>query len=336
MAGPGAEKKGSGTRMSVTNEHMNSVRGRVRVGQPSKLFKPPFVGITAFLLVLFVQPLGHTAMIMMEHTFGEQYVYLSAAMMGVIGGAFLLSGMRDTREVPATVFGFFAGTLLWTGWIEFSFVFYADRLAVAPLIENGQIVTKPEYLVMPSSLGVLLATLLYFTFNRETKCNFFRWLQRHCNVGTGAPTRRYKRNFAAITALETIYVIWFFYVVLLLLYDDALFGDRHPVTYIYLFFNTVWALYLFWRLMPISRGASAIRYAVPTAVIAWTSVEILGRWNFFTEIWVHPLDYAFEMSLVLCAFAAFVALASFAPARKRLAEAEDHQQLPGDWPEPVQ
>jgi hypothetical protein len=322
--------------MSVTNEQMNAVHGRARAVAPLKLFQPPYVGITAFLLVLFVQPLGHTVMIMMEHTFGEEYVYLSAAIMGLVGGAFLLFGMREAREVPATVYGFLAGTLLWTGWIEFSFVFYADRLQVAPLMENGEIVTKPEYLIMPSSLGVMLATLLYFTFNRETKCNFFRWLQRHCNVSTGAPTRRYKRNFAAITALETMYVIWFFYVVLLLLYDNALFGDRHPVTYAYLFFNTVWALYLFRRLMPISRGASAIRYAIPTAIIAWTSVEILGRWSFFTEIWIHPLDYALEMTLVVCAFTAFLGLASFAPARKTHLEARDEESPAQDWAEPAQ
>jgi hypothetical protein len=295
---------------------MNMTDRTTRFPLLARLLKPPFVGITAFLLVLFVQPLGHTVMILMEHYFGTQYVYWTAALMGIAGGACLLIGMRKDKEVPATVYGFFAGTLLWTGWIEFSFVFYADHLGVAPLMENGEIVTKPEYLIMPSSLGILLATLLYFVFNRETKCNFFFWIQRHCKVATGAPTRRYKRNFASITALETIYVIWFFYVVLLVIYDNAFLGDRHLVTYIYLFLNTIWALYLFRRLMSISRGATALRYAVPTAVIAWTSIEILGRWSFFTEIWVHPLDYAFEMTLVVCAFMAFVGLAWFAPARK--------------------
>jgi hypothetical protein len=280
------------------------------------LLKAPCLGITAFLLVLFVQPLGHTVMIVMEYYFGSDHLYQAAAVMGIAGAVLLWVGMRDKREVASTLYGFFAGTLLWTGWIEFSFVFYARHLEVAPLVEAGEVVTKPEYLLMPSSLGVMLATLAYFTFNRETKCNFFHWLQRNLKLATGEPTRRYDRSFAAITALETIYVIWFFYVVLLLMYDNAFLGDRHAFTYVYFFVNTVWALYLFRRLLTFNRGAAALRYAVPTAIIAWTSVEILGRWNFFKEIWVHPLDHVLEMTLVFCAFAAFTTLAVFAPARK--------------------
>jgi hypothetical protein len=294
------------------------------------VFRPPFIGLTAFLLVLIVQPLGHTAMIVMEMALGREYLYQAAIAMGAAGGALLLIGMRNKEEVASTLYGFFAGTLLWTGWIEFSFVFYANHLDVLPLVEDGRVVTKPEYLVMPSSLGVMFATLLYFTFNRETKCNFFHWLQRNCKLSTGEPTRRYERSFAAITALETIYVIWFFYVVLLLMYDNSLLGDRHAVTYAYLFFNTIWAMYLFRRLLWISRGASALRYAIPTAVIAWTSVEILGRWNFFTEIWIHPLDYAFEMTLVLCAFTAFTGLAMLAPARKTRAAAGADEPPPSN------
>jgi hypothetical protein len=288
-----------------------------------RLFNAPLLGFTAFMLVLFVQPLGHTLMIVMEYWLGEQYLYQAAAAMGIVGGVLLWVGMRNKSEVASTLYGFFAGTLLWTGWIEFSFVFYARHLDVAPLIEAGEVVTKPEYLLMPSSLGVMLATLLYFTFNRETKCNLFHWMQRKLQLGTGEPTRRYDRSFAAITALETIYVIWFFYVLLLLIYDKAFLGDRHWFTYAYLFFNTVWALYLFRRLLTFSRGASALRYAIPTAIIAWTSVEILGRWDFFKEIWVHPLDHVFEMTLVVGAFAVFCGLAVFAPARKQVQAQQD-------------
>ena len=48
--------------------------------------------------------------------------------------------------------------------------------------------------------------------------------------------------------------------------------------------------------MPIGH---AIRYAIPTVVIFWNFVEILGRWNFFKEFWIHPFEYTFELLLIL-------------------------------------
>ena len=292
------------------------------------LQRPPYIGLFAFLVVLFVQPLGHTVMILNEHLMGVEYQYHTAAAMGLVGAYLLWLGMKRQGEVGATWLGFFAAILMWTGWIEFSFVAYANHLDVAPLVEGGEVVTKPEYLVMPSSLGVMLATLAYFMFNRETRCNFFRWIHRHLKMGTGKPTRGLKRNFAAITALETIYLLWFFYILLLLLYDKAILGDRHPAVFAYLIVNTVWALYLMRRLLRFSRVATAIRYAIPTAIIAWTSVEILGRWGFFTEIWVQPADYAMEMAAVSAAIAVFTAITIFTP--KPQPEGADQQAASAD------
>lgn len=280
-------------------------------------YRPPFIGLLAFVVVFVVQALGHTVMIMMEEIFGEQYVYQSAFLLGGIGAVMLYVGMKHSGEVAGTWLGFFAGTFLWTGWVEFSFVYYANALGVPPLIEGGEIATKPEYLVMPSSIGILLATLVYFTLNKETKCNFFHWIQRRGHLSTGKPTPKYPRNFAAITCLETIYVIWFFYVLLLVLYDQNILGDRHPVVYGLFFANTIWALYLFQRLMRFWKVTTAIRYGIPTAIIAWNSVELLGRWDFFTEIWVHPIDYALEMSMVFGAFVVVTIAAVMTPPHQK-------------------
>ena len=281
------------------------------------LYRPPWIALLAFMVVLITQALGHTLMIMMEQIFGIAYQYEAAALLGLAGAFLLWLGMRHPGEVTATWLGFFAGTFLWTGWVEFSFVFYAHHLEVAPLIENGAIATKPEYLVMPSSLGVLLATLVYFLFNKETKCNFFKWFHRNLKMGTGRPNRNHERNFAAITALETIYVIWFFYIALLVIYDQQILGDRHPVTYILFFANTVWAMYLVARLVRFWRVTAAIRYAIPTAIITWNSIELLGRWNFFEEIWVQPMEYAFEMLMIFAAFVAVTVITVMTPQHQK-------------------
>jgi len=260
-------------------------------------FRPPFIGLLGFVIVLFVQAIGHSVMILMESIFGEAHVYQSATAMGILGAVLLFIGMKHPKEISGTWLGFFAGTFLWTGWVEFAFVWNATLLGVQGATDpaTGEVTTKPEYLVMMSSVGVMMATLVYFMLNKETKCNFFHWFQRRLHLSTGKPTRGYPRNFAAITALETIYVVWFCYLGLLFVYQI---GDRSPAAYALFFFNTIWAVFLLNRLVKFWKVTTAIRYAIPTAIITWNSIELLGRWNLYNEIWIHPEKYWLEMVLV--------------------------------------
>jgi len=284
-------------------------------------YRPPWVGLVAFVIVFVVQALGHTVMIVMEEVWpGEQYVYESAFAMGLAGAALLFVGMKKANEVAATWYGFWAGTFLWTGWIEFSFVWSANYLGVPDLMDPvlaGKIATKAEYLVMMSSIGILGATLAYFMLNRETKCNFFIFFQRHLRLRTGKPSRGYQRNFAAITALETVYVIWFCYLLLLFIYDENILGDRHPVTYGIFFLMVIWAAYLFQRLMKFWKVTTAIRYGIPTAIIAWNCVEIAGRWHLFTEFWERPQDFALEMGMITAGIVIAAFLVVRTPAHKK-------------------
>ncbi|MDH5276161.1 MAG: hypothetical protein OEW88_07030 [Gammaproteobacteria bacterium] len=285
------------------------------------MYRPPWVGLVAFVIVFVVQALGHTVMIVMEEVWpGEHYVYESAFAMGLLGAVLLFIGMKSTKEVSATWLGFWAGTFLWTGWIEFSFVWSASDLNVPDLMDPimiGQIATKGEYLVMMSSLGILGSTLVYFLLNKETKCNMFIWLQRNLKLRTGKPNPHHERNFAAITALETIYVIWFCYLLLLFIYDEDILGDRHPVTYGIFFANVIWAVYLFLRLMKFWRVTTAIRYGIPTAIIAWNALEIAGRWHLFTEFWEKPQEFWLEMTLVTVGVVIAGILAVRTPAHKK-------------------
>ncbi|MEC8832735.1 MAG: hypothetical protein VX772_10280, partial [Bacteroidota bacterium] len=259
------------------------------------------------------QGLGHTLMVLVEKIFGEGLQYPAAFLLGLLGTVLLFIGMKKNDEVPATWLGYFAGFCLWTGWVEFSFVFYAEYLNVEQILPNGKLNLYPEYLVMQSSIGVLMTSLLYFFFNRETKCNFFRWFQRHLKLSTGKPTPGYKRNYAAVTAMETVYVIWFFYIILLILYEDAFIGDRHPLTYIFFFLNTIGALFLVIRLMKFWNVTRAIRYAIPTAIIAYTSYEIIGRWGLLIEFWVYPKEYLTELVLIFGAILIGIFIAVFTP-----------------------
>jgi hypothetical protein len=269
----------------------------------SILKRPPFIGIFAFMLVLLLQGLGHAQMVMQERIFGHEYVYWSAFIMGLIGMGLVYWGVRlNHNENAATWLGFFGGTYIWDGWIEFSFVYYANHLNVPHLMENGEIATRAEYLLMPSSIGVLLSTLVFFYFNRETRCNAFRWLHRNLHMPVGKPTVNYQRNVSTIVAMETIYLIWFFYLFLLIIYDKQILGDDHWAMYPILFALIVWSVYLLNRLRKFSRLPSAFRYAIPTAIICWNTIEIMGRWNLFTEVWIEPQKYTTHVLVILGAF----------------------------------
>jgi hypothetical protein len=278
------------------------------------LQKPPMIGLLAFIGVFIVQGLGHTIMIIMEEALGKQMMFQSAFAMGLAGLFMLLYGMTRPGETAATWWGFAAAMLLWTGWVEFTFIQYAYQLAVPPLLdEAGEIATKPEYLLMESSVGVMVVALFYFLLNKETKCNFFRWIQRHAHLPVGKPNPRHERNFALIAFMESIMLLWFFYLLLLVLYNENWLGEQHPVTYGYFVFNTIWAVYLFRRMIRMWRVATAVRYAIATAIIAFTSYELLGRWGIGEDIWVQPWDYGLELSLITLAIAVIIGVSWFTP-----------------------
>ena len=62
------------------------------------------------------------------------------------------------------------------------------------------------------------------------------------------------------------------------------------------------------RLVKISSWGYAIRYAIPTVIVFWTFVEVLGRHDVFKEIWVHPLEYKMEMFVILIVLIVTVAV----------------------------
>lgn len=274
-----------------------------------KLSKP-FTGILAFMTVLLSMPLGHAIMIIMEKSFGESHMYRAALVMGIIGVILLVIGTLLKTENKATFAGLFAGLFIWTGWIEFSHVYIAHRFNVSPLMENGEVVTKPEYLIMPASAGFLAMFLLYYIFNTKTGCTFFIWIQKLIRIPSryAIQVTAQQKNYALITAVELVVLLWTFYLVLLFAYDSIFLGDKHPVTYFIAFGSLLWSAFLFKDLLKMNNLGYAIRYSIPTVIIFWNFVEILGRWNILEEIWVKPYEYWIEVTLIFAIFALLIAV----------------------------
>ncbi|MEZ5458253.1 MAG: hypothetical protein R3E65_02635 [Steroidobacteraceae bacterium] len=123
-----------------------------------RYYQAPLPAIIAVLIVYFWQGLGHTVMYLMEHRWFPDQVLLVAFLGGLIGAVMIYIG-RNKSENAATLLGFAGGSLVWLGWIEFSFVWVADDLGVQEAMWGAK-PTLPEYRVMLSSIGVLYASLL--------------------------------------------------------------------------------------------------------------------------------------------------------------------------------
>lgn len=262
-------------------------------------YSPFFKGILSFLIVLLFMPIGHALMVLNEKLMGNN-MYYGAFLIGLLGLICLVIGiLNNKKQKQATLLGLLAGILIWTGWVEFSFVWIAEKLNVAPLLENGKVATKPEYLVMLSSLGLLL-TMLSFFILRASNCKFFIFLQNLLRIKNKLGSEnKSSKLYSVITFIETVMILWTFYILLLIVYDNDIAGDRHPITFVVAFGSLLWSIFLFFKLIKISKFDYSLRYAIPTVIIFWNFIEIIGRWNIFDEIWLHPFEHWIENLIIL-------------------------------------
>jgi len=274
------------------------------------------MGIASFLIVLFAMPIGHALMMLMDHFLDETVLHYSAFAMGFVGLLITVWGIFVKGETRQTVLGLIGGLLFWTGWVEFLYVYFADRYGVRPLLgADGEIVTRGEYLIMPSSFGFWVMMMMIYLFNARTGCQCFNWLQKKLfrDGKVRVELRPTAHHTALVTFMELNLMMWTCYLLLLFCYDDAFLGDRHPVTILVAIGCLVGSVFMFRHLLSLKKWGYSIRYAIATVIVFWSFVEIVGRWNWFTEIWVRPLEYVGELIsllvsiLVVAGFAAYLA-----------------------------
>ena len=133
--------------------------------------------LVAFLVVLCAMPLGHAMMILMEHFIPESALHGCAFAMGAVGLGIAITGVFVKGDTKQTILGLVGGLLFWTGWVEFLLQYYAARYGVQPEIVNGEVVTKPEYLIMPATFGFWMLIMTVYIFSVKTGCYFITWIQ---------------------------------------------------------------------------------------------------------------------------------------------------------------
>lgn len=302
---------------------MNS-RAPAHAEQPSpsgsKLWRAPFVGIAVLVAMILGIGLAHAVMRAIEEAIGHDATYVVQLFLGAGAIVWLWYGVKSKSENFATWTGFFTGIVIWMTWVEFFYMYYGRKnFGMLPRMENGEVTTEPEYLIMTATTGVLLFMLVYFILDKDTRCNMFVWIQNRLGLrpGLGPSTKTSKdRNYAIITFMETIYVTWFCYAWNLLVFDPAFVGYGEGALLAELgsvFVSITWGGYCLSRLLKYRRTSTAIRYGIPTANILWISVEIVSGWGLMTEIWLQPQQYWRELLALLVAFGVLSVLIYRAP-----------------------
>ena len=260
--------------------------------------------IASFLLVLFAMPLGHALMIVMEKFMSEGAMHVAGFLMGLAGLMMVVVGVFVKGDTRQTLWGLFGGLLFWTGWVEFLFLYYARRYGVQPEMENGVVVTKPEYLIMPATFGMWMLVMTLYVFSTKTGCDLITWIQKVCFRGRRRmmAVQPMTRHTSIVTFMELNMILWTMYLLLMFCYDKTFLGDHHPVTFLVGAGCFVGSIFMLRRQLRIAAWGANIRMAIATVIVFWTPVEILGRINFFKEFWVEPEKYAWQMFVILVAF----------------------------------
>lgn len=266
----------------------------------------PFKAISSFLIVLFTMPLGHALMILMEHFMSPAALHYSAFGMGFAGMLMVIRGVFAKGDTRQTLWGLFGALLFWTGWVEFLFMYFANRFGTQPMLDpvTGEVVTRPEYLIMPASFGFFMMVMIMYIFSTRNGCDFINWCQRQLLRGRKSEicARPMTRHASVVTFMEFIMIMWASYLLLMFCYDPVFLGDSHPVTILVGVGCFIGASFMFARQLRIPSWGANLRMSIATVVVLWTPVEIMGRNNLFKEIWVAPLEHRMEMGLVLSAF----------------------------------
>ena len=275
--------------------------------------------IVSFFVVLLTMPLGHVLMIVMEKTMSPTLCHTSAFIMGFAGILVAAWGVFVKGDTKQTLFGFFGALLFWTGWVEFLFQYYANRFGVQPEIVDGVVVTKPEYLILPATFGLWMMVMMLYIFSTKNGCNFINWWQRVLlrSRKNEIAARPMTRHTSIVTFMEFNMIMWACYLALMFCYDSNFLGDRHPVTFIVGLGCFVGAVFMFKRQLRIASWGANIRMAIATVIVVWTPIEILGRINFFKEIWVQPDKYTTPLVIILIVFLLLLAYLIFAATRKQ-------------------
>ena len=110
-------------------------------------------------------PLGHALMILMEHLMEPVTMHYMQPFHGINRLNNGHNGRICQREILNKLFGGYSEVCYFGQDGLNSFMYYAHRFGVQPLIVDGEVVTKPEYLIMYPLLSDFGLCSCYSTYS---------------------------------------------------------------------------------------------------------------------------------------------------------------------------
>jgi hypothetical protein len=242
------------------------------------------IGIKAFLTVLLVMPLAHACTMIALKLSHEGQLVVTAVC--VIAAALLMYMTKFIRSSAWDTFcGLVAGTLLWAGLVEIGVKL------------GAHVINVPEQKPTELTLAMIIPLVLYLLFNENVRCNFFISLRKGLHTLRGAVKETPIDNWGPRAAFKMFTLVWMGHVSLFFAYDPDFFGPQGKFCKVFFVACLIGGTYLFYRLTKAEEMGFALRYAIPTVVVIWSSIETLAKWKILSEPWI-TLNPAFMIIVV--------------------------------------
>ncbi len=216
-------------------------------------------GILTFFAWLGLFGVGHMAVAAIHKMGLDQpgyyiFLLLTAVLLGV--------SIR-TRPAAQALWGGLAGLSLWS--------------AVGEIGQAGELYEDPAI------WGVVIVLLFFLIPRKETRCDFFRVLQRWLHLPYAPqPVEGWR---APAVAFEFFFIVWTGHMVMLVGYYSPGFGVHSWLTNAVLIFSIVCTPPLLYLLYRTRNWATAWGRAIPTVLVFWMGLEVLMKWGVLAKPW---------------------------------------------------
>jgi hypothetical protein len=211
------------------------------------------------------------------------------------------------HDALQTLLGIASGFMAWIT-VEHGLVMASRSLGIARRLEiiNGTIAgVRGEFVLLEYSWVFLLLVLLYLLFQESVRCPLFLFLRRRFSLMRGPAAAGRIDNYAPRVAFFYASSIWTFYVILLLAFDESVFGIHSWFTYAFFAVCLVSAVSLLVRIVRLGSPGAVLRYAIGVTLVLWSVLEIFIKWRMVSGLWVNwgpPAILLFSVALFLSAF----------------------------------
>lgn len=258
--------------------------------------------VASIAVTLVAMPLTHIlARALKDSTSGVEQFYAGMGM-GVVGLLMVIAGVFVKGDVRQTLLGLFGGMFYWMGAVDFLFMYYANRFGTQAQLDpvTGEIVSRPEYLLLSATFGFWAMTMMLYTFCTRNGCNFLNWWQqlffgKHKKEIAARPMTRHT---SIVAFMEVVTMLWTCYLLLMFCYDGRFIGDHSPLTLLVGMGGFIGSLFMFARLLRYPAWGMSLRYGYATVIIFWIGVEVFDRIHVLEGLLAAPLEHMDQLAVI--------------------------------------